>query len=97
MRDLNIGVTQILEEINDLSAQRKISEATMYDMIWRATRIAHADSIDAQLILSDIRAEIKRLASKAVTFEEMMDSRAEQTREKKWQNKVRQDRRGKVK
>lgn len=66
-------------------------------MVWRATRIAHADSIDAQLILTDIRAEIKRLANRAVTFEEMIESRQEVSREKKWQNKVRQDRRGKVK
>lgn len=97
MRDFNIGVTQLSEEITDLANARKISESIKYDMLWRLSRVKNADDIDSQLIITDIRAEIRRLALQVDSFSDIMESRGEKNKEKKWQNKVRQERRGKVK
>lgn len=66
-------------------------------MIWRLSRVKNADDIDSQLILTDIRQEIRRRALEVESFSDIMGGRAEQKREKRWQEKVRQERRGKVK
>ena len=95
MRDLNSGLAQVLEEINDLAAQRRISEGDKYHFTWLLERAKMGDEVDRDLLVCSVKAEIRNRLNKTMSFDDMMGGRPEQKREKRWQEKVKQERRKK--